>query len=251
MARPKITPRHIIKNCPTCKLDFEIDWLLRNRRTFCSKKCSTNNPDIIKKNIEKTKITFMNKYGGHPMTTNPDTKIKLANTMVSKYGVKYYSQSEDYNPKIKATKLKLHGNENYRNWDKIKETLLSKYGVDNIANNSEILKIRTQSHKISYFDKLINTLNSNGVVPLFTVEDFIGHHWKNIYKFKCIKCNYIFESSLFQTPSSIYCEKCDPDKKKTMENEIFEFLSSLSPQLLITRHDRTILNGKELDFYLT
>lgn len=249
MARPKTLPLLITKNCPTCKLDFNVSYYLRNKRTFCSKKCSNSNISNIKNKIEKTKLTFISKYGGHPMATNPETKLKLKNSLLNKYGVEYYSQSAEYTPKIKATKLKLHGDENYRNWDKIKETLLLRYGVDNIANNPEFLEIRTNSHKISYFNKLIDTLKINKIDPLFTIDDFIGHHWTNLYKFKCLKCDYVFESSLFRTPSSIYCEKCNPDKKKTMENEIFDFLTSLVPPLLITRHDRTILNGKELDFY--
>jgi rubrerythrin len=249
MARPKLTPTHITKNCPTCKLDFKVDWLLRNRRVFCSKKCSNNNPINIKNKIENTEKTFIKKYGGYPMATNPETKMRLANTMMSKYGVEHFPQSELFNIQLKKTKLEKHGNENYQSWDKIKETLMSRYGVNNIANHAETLERRTKSHKISYFNKLIDTLKTNGIIPLFTIDDFIGHHWTNIYKFKCLKCGYVFESSLFQTPSSIYCEKCDPDKKKTMENDIFDFLTSLVPPLLITRHDRAVLNGKELDFY--
>jgi hypothetical protein len=50
--------------------------------------------------------------------------------------------------------------------------------------------------------------------------------------------------------NSLCCEKCNPEKRKTWENSFFEFLTSLTPQLLITRRDRTILYGKELDFYL-
>ena len=250
MARHKITPQFITKNCPTCKLDFNINWLLRNRRTFCSKKCASNNPNIIKKNIEGQLKTFNEKYGGHPMITNPQTKINLEHSLFEKYGVKHYSQHKDWNSKIQSTKLKLYGDKNYINWNKIKSTILSKYGVDNPLKNKDIrIKVKN-TNKTKYFNRIRTILINNKINPLFSIDNIINRHWNEKYRFQCLKCDYIFENSLYKVPTSIYCEKCDPDKKKTLENEIFDFLASLQPPLLVNRRDRTILNGKELDFYI-
>lgn len=250
MARPKTLPTFITKNCPTCKLDFNVSYYLRKIQFFCSKKCACNNPDTIKKNKEGQLKTFSVKYGGHPMISNPETKNQLKKSLIEKYGVEHYSQHKDWNNKVRETKLKLHGDENYRNWDKIKETLTIKYGVDNILKHKETRSIIQETKKNDYFNRMLSELDRNKIKPLFGIDKFYGNSPKFKNRFQCLKCDYIFEMSLSNPPCSIYCEKCDPDKKKTMENEIFEFLNTLSPQLLITRHDRTILNGKKLDFYL-
>jgi hypothetical protein len=124
MARLKLLPNTITKTCPTCKLNFNIHYYLRNQRTYCSHKCASNNTDVIKKNITNSKKTFLTKYGGHPMSIR-----------------------------------KLH---------------------------TPLINIKT-------------TTDTRSIIEL--------------------------------------------------ENDIFDFLNSLVPPLLITRHDRTVLNGKELDFY--
>lgn len=248
MGRPKINPDTIEKTCPTCKLQFVIEYRLRNRRTYCSKKCSGNNPEVIKKIVESQAKTFTEKYGMHPMKTNA-TKEKLKESVMKKHGVEWISKKDGWYDTIKENNLIKYGIEHYNNVDKRKQTCIEKYGVDNPTKSPEILNSIIKTKHNFHYDYLKQLYLTNNITLLFNKEDYDGYHFTKKYKFQCIKCNYIFESSVYNL-EKIFCEKCDPDRKDTLENSFFEFLSSLSPATIIKRHDRSILYGKELDFYL-
>lgn len=249
MARPKLNPTTVEKICKTCKKPFIISFYLRNRRVYCSKSCANHDPEIVAKMITSQNKTFNEKYGTHPMKTDP-TKERLKASMQKKYGVDWISKSENWYNKVKQTNLKKYGVENYNNLEQIKKTCIARYGVDNATKYEEIKNSINDTKRNNHYNFLFEYCKSNNIDVLFDKTDYVGYKWVNKYKFKCTKCNYIFESPICDTFGHLFCEKCDPDKKKTLENELFEFLSSLNPSLLIRRHDRTILYGKELDFLL-
>lgn len=56
------------------------------------------------------------------------------------FGVKNVYQIEKTKKKSKKTKNKKYGNQNYRNDNKIKQTCLKRYGVENPAQNKEIFE---------------------------------------------------------------------------------------------------------------
>lgn len=248
MPRIKTLPDLITKNCPICKKNFDISFYLRNKRTYCSKSCANHDPKIIKKMIGSQNKTFSENYGMHPMKTD-NTKNNLKLSIQNKYGVDWISKSSGWYDKVKKNNIKKYGIEIYNNREQSKITCLQKYGVNNALKIPCIVEIIKNKNKLNYFNRVKSVLEFNKIKPLFDVYNISNRHWTEKYNFKCLNCNYIFEHALHKIPNSIYCEKCNPDRKKTLENELFEFLSSLQPSLLITRHDRTILHGKELDFY--
>jgi len=73
--------------------------------------------------------------------------------------------------------------------------------------------------------------------------------FQNTYKFRCNKCSNTFDSTVY-VPNNVFCELCYPDKKNTGEKSLLDFLNSELNGKLISRNNRTILNGKELDFYI-
>lgn len=248
MSRPKINPETCEKTCPTCLKNFTIAYVLRNRRTYCSKQCSNNSPEIIEKKKLAQQNTFQQKYGMHPMKTEK-TKDNLRKSIKQKYGVDWISSSGGWYEKVKKNNLIKYGVEHYNNSEQSKKTCIERYGVDNPTKSKIIIDNISETKRKNHYEYLKNFSKTNNLEMLFSYENYSGYHFSNIYKFKCCKCNYIFENSVYNL-NSLFCEKCDPDKKKTLENSFFEFLSSLTPSLLITRRDRTILYGKELDFYL-
>jgi hypothetical protein len=249
MGRPKLNPDTIKKICPMCNLEFEVSFYLRNRRTYCSKKCSNNDPVVINKMISSQFDVFQKKYGMHPMKTDK-TKENLKKSVMEKHGVDWISKKEGWYDKIKENNIKKHGLESFNNREKSKQTCLQKYGVDNPSKYKEIMDSINQTKLTIHYNSLKEYCQSNNLLVLFDRLNYIGYEYKNKYLFKCTKCNYVFEVPINNSFGHLYCEKCDPDKKLTLENSFFDFLSSLTPPVLIKRHDRTILYGKELDFYL-
>ena len=151
--KKKVPP--LQKTCPVCSAEFTTDK--RHNRVTCSVSCQ-------------------NKYIQLPEHTNR-VQESLKKTMLKKHGVVHNSQMKDFAQKIKATKLKNHGDENYVNTEKskqtkqkkygdehynntvkFKKTCLKKYGVDNPSKVDEITD-RATATKISKFGpkKISNT----------------------------------------------------------------------------------------------
>lgn len=83
----------------------------RGYKKFCSKKCQNeyvaSNPERIKK-------------------ANKTTKERNK----KKYGVDWYTQTNEFKEKSGKTNLEIHGDKNYNNMNKNRETCLKRYNVD-------------------------------------------------------------------------------------------------------------------------
>jgi endogenous inhibitor of DNA gyrase (YacG/DUF329 family) len=247
MARSKNLKNWLQINCKHCSSLFECR--ISKPRLFCSKKCSNNDLSTKQKIIDSQKKTFDEKYGGHPMTTD-EVKTNFKSSLYNKYGVDSYSKLPDFKLKVKKTLLERYGDENYSNVDKIKSTMMERYGVDNAAKLKSVVDKRTNTKKSNHYDFLVNYCNSNNLEFICSEEEYKGYHFTNIYKFNCKVCNKNFESTVYNL-NNLFCDYCYPEKITTVENQFYKFLQdTLSKETIIKRNDRTILNGKELDFYI-
>ena len=199
--------------------------------------------------ISSQNETFTKKYGMHPMKTDA-TKENLRITFRKKYGVDWGSQADGWYDKVKQTNLKRYGVEHYNNTEQRKETCIKRYGVNNPTKYPDIREKVDESKRTIHYNYIVSQCFANGIKPLFNRDQYVGYDYDIKYRFQCMKCGYIFDMTLYNSPDGVFCEKCNPDRKQTFENGFFDFLSSLVPPLIIRRHDRTILYGKELDFYL-
>ena len=86
-------------------------------------------------------------------------------------------------------------------------------------------------------------------IPLFNIEVYSGTNYDFMYKFKHIKCGNTFKANLTNGKMP-RCPKCYPIIAGTSkgEQEILSFIISFG--IKTKQHDRTILNGKELDIYI-
>jgi hypothetical protein len=267
MPRKNDPASEIHSNCPTCKKDFV--YKRYKPKVYCSKKCSTNSPEVKEKNRTMVAESFMRKYGGHPMAVNDSTKDKLKNTLVQLYGVEHYSQTTDFGVKSKKTRLDRYGSENYNNVDKMKETCLNKYGVDNFRKTDEYKKqyektcqkkygtphaSQTQeykdSHKKNMFLKFLSSGRFENFVNKFSPDEYLGvtPRFNKKYSFECKRCHGI-ESHDISNGKSVRCSKCD----KTMSNfqtEVVEYIRSMLPTDPIVINNRAILSPQELDIYI-
>jgi hypothetical protein len=250
MSRPKNNPDFVKKICKQCNIAYSVSFYKRKKSTYCSKKCSNANIDVLNKMRESQSKTYDEKYGGlHPMQTE-ETKVNFKKSILNKYGVTSYSKLKEYNEKVKKTKLKRYNNEKYTNLEKIKSTCLEKYGVDNVMKCNIIRdKINSKTKQFRY-EFLKNYCTSRNIEILFSEVEYIGYSFKNKYKFLCKTCSKQFETDVYRL-NHIFCNYCNPVDKDTIENEIYLFVKSIvAGDVIIKRKDRTILNGKELDIYI-
>jgi len=247
MARPRKNPLTVEKFCPTCKKSFVVPYQ-KKHQTFCSRSCSNHSPLVLEKIKQGQERTYHEKYGGtHPMT-HESVKEKFKATMQRLHGVDWYGQSPEHRQKVKATKKKRYGDENYTNREQAKQTCLERYGVDNICKSEEIMNRRIQARRESHYAFLKDFCEKENLIPMFSLSEYQGYHFSFCYKFACKKCSHVFESTVYNL-DNLFCEKCNPNRSATLENTFFDFLTSCGAGV-IKRRDRTILYGKELDFLI-
>ena len=267
MARPRKNPLTIDKICPTCNKTFTIDYRLRNRRRFCSKICSNNNPEVIEKIKNSQNKTFQEKYGGHPMATNNPTVEKFKSSIFKNYGNDYFTNY--LVKKSKETNLLKYGNENYNNKEKSKQTCLKKYGVENYVYTDEYKEksrqtclkkygtefpsqadIYKKKYKNTIWQRFLETGRFDNFTPLFDIKTYNGVLNKQKYFFKCDRCGQTIVCFLHAGKFPI-CFKCDKDNASIYQKEIYDFLKQeLGNNEIILTNERTILYPKELDIYI-
>lgn len=245
--------------------------------TFCSRKCM-NESSITKEkrytstmksqggigfasNKIATKIrhTNLTRYGHENPTQDKVVAAKISSswklvnketllekrqtTNIEKYGVKYHQQNPKQKEKIKDALINNHGGIGFASntiANKIKHTNLRRYGHENVMSNKDIQQKHKTSMKTIYgvhniselgndaWNHFKNTFNENTfelTMSLKEMERYYGVRYYTISKF-LQQFGYTFSTI------------------SSYEQE----LRNLLPNEFIF-NDRTILNGKELDFY--
>jgi len=221
----------------------------KRKQTFL-KKYGVENPFQLDSVRQKAKQTLLERYGVDNALKSDSVKEKVKKTCLLKYGTESPLQNEQVKEKVRQTNLKKYGvpytfqSEEIRK--KGKETLLKKYGVDNISKLKVISEIKRFKETEKFLPKLKEYCDKNDLI--FLSESYIGV-WKdknqciaNKYKFKCKKCGYEFESTL---RSIIRCPRCSGSNE---EKELINFLEENNNKVVV--HDRSILDGKELDIFI-
>jgi len=206
------------KKCLNCgdNTTFK-ETLAKGYNDFCSLKCANAsgllNDRVVKSNLEK-------------------------------HGVEYYSMHENFVSKVKATKLKRYGSENYNNITKSLETKEEKYGDKNYTNKTKAI-LTNRKNLLDKFD----TMTSDKVVKY-------GLNDSNI-TLSCSTCNNNYEiySGLFKYRTSVKvkpCTICNPikDTNSIQEKELFKFIKEILPNEVILEKDRKIIPPFELDIFI-
>lgn len=218
-----------INECPVCPVCGKKLKFLKSKRRYqnhCSIKCANN--DLIKK--EKVIKTNLDRYGCKSIfCKNSPIRKKIEEIMINKYGEKTPMQTEIFRIKSKQTKLEKYGNEYYsgdrdqanktaierygsaRNFKKIKETMLNKYGKESFLATEYINKIRNNKEiqeKIQNTKKINHTFNTSKsenesyklLINKFGINDVLRQYKSNLYPWNCdfyipsldlyIECNY-------------------------------------------------------------
>ena len=145
---------------------------------------------------------------------------------------------------------------------KRKETWVNKYGVDNVSKSTLIQdkrkdtmskkdytlsRARQQEKMEDYgYEQVIDRLSSI-VTPLFTREEYIGCFRHNFYKWKCVKCNAIFEGHV-DYGNEPRCPTCYPNTKSLAELEIKQWIEEYG--ITVISGARNIVDPYILDIWL-
>ena len=253
MARPKKNPDFATLLCKSCKQSFSVKWPKRNIQIFCSKTCAATDPNVKEKNRVGVAKTFQEKYGGHAMQTK-ETMSRFKKSMKEKYGKESALQVQSIFDKSRRTTFENHGVENVfsRNSPirkKIVDGWIEKYGVDNPGKSSEVIRKRSKTKQDNHFAELNIIFAKENLSWIINDNEYEGYHFSKRYKFQCKTCNHTFESTVY-VPNDVFCEVCFPKRKQSGENTLLEFLNTELNGKVIDRHNRTILDGKELDFFI-
>jgi len=229
-------------------------------------------------NSEKAKKTCLDKYGVDNVSKSKDVIEKIKTTNKEKFGVEWSFQSDEIKLKIKSTNIERYGVENPSQSktirDKVIETVSEKYGCDNVFKNELIKKKIYDTNMTLYGSKIpvnspqlketskikrretaLNELRSNPKISehvSILIEDgkYISTDRENKYKFKCNKCNTVFEDHVDggHIPRCLICNPYINGYSK-MEKEVFEYLKGLLQSEEVKEKDRSLING-ELDIVI-
>jgi hypothetical protein len=141
--------------CCECGGETKFERFGTGYRTYCSMSCKSKNV-LVK---EKVKKTFIEKYGGHPMT-NDKVKGRVENTNLERYGHKSHLKSEKIKQKIESTNLDKYGVkrplESKEIQDKTKDTMIKNHGVSHGLQSDKIRKKTFNSY-----------INNNNIQDVF------------------------------------------------------------------------------------
>lgn len=202
----------------------------------------------------KSKETLLKKYGVSHNSYNPETVEKRKKTCLKNYGVTSPLKSEKCKEKFKNTMMSRYGVKNPTQSKKMRrkteKTNLRKYGVKNVFQSEQIKEKINITRRKMMFEKLITSDRLKSLcVPHFDISEYDGVDEGRQYFWRCIKCNSIFQDHI-DNGRVPRCYHCFPKIKgrSNIEKEIEIFCRQYFSN--ITKHNRTILNGKELDIYL-
>lgn len=263
--------------CIVCKSKHQrFQKLYIGYQNTCSSKCSNiqkygvDNPAKAKSVIEKTRKTMIKKYGGY----GASSKILLEKrnkTIQEKYGCNY-QETNDYKNKCKATNLEKYGSEFYTlsndYFEKIEKTKLEKYNglhwnqtndakevYRNIFYNENRSEKTGLGQRNSFYDKLKVELDKKFEL-LFSKEEYKAHrnldlNKPNYYKFKCLKCGFIFEESLINyRRDGIYCRSCESHSRSHAQHVFFQYISQKYNNLYFMQDIvGKLSNKRELDIF--
>lgn len=262
-----------ISEPPKCYCGNDLEFLSKLKnitpyggwRTYCSKKCVYNSPEVK----EKRKKTTLEKYGVESFShiqerihrTDEQKKsanIKRQQTHMKKYGVDHYSKTTEYLEKRKNTNLERYGVENtYRlsepnSWfstDAGKEWLQSDKNPSKRPETQKQWKLKRLSARVND-ENFIAALMSNNKETFLTYIDSIATEDDNRFTLsKKIGISYSYLNNIFRM-YDMYDHYTSPNNYSVSNGEmqLYEYVKSLGVKCIPSH--RKLLDGYEVDVFI-
>jgi len=265
--------------CRSCKLKknnqekygvdnvFQLEETKEKSRKTCMKKYGVEYISQSNKTKDKIKQISIEKYGVNHFTQNDNIKNKQKQTNLEKYGVENPSQSIEIKKKkennwlikndeekesilkkrIKTNQIKYNSDHIFTNdffKERIKQTNLEKYGVENPSLNKKVSQ------------KIISSLKETLLSKQFENIDNLINVQGDIFLIKCDACGDEFKilNSLFykrRESNTLICTNCNPVSKNVSGKEI-QLLNFIKDNYngTIIENSKKIISPLELDIYL-
>lgn len=192
--------------------------------------------------IKSEKTSLINWGFKNPMQSE-EVKDKLRNSILNKYGVSWYSKTDEWLVKFKKTSLERYGFDNPSKSPEIIDDIKNK-NIDFIK--SPIFREKSKKKKQrNTWKKYASLLPNSYCVDSYNTDVFKITH-------DCGETFEIVKGLLYNRlkTDSIICLNCNPIdiKSSSFEIEIGIFLDSLN--INFEKRNRSILDGLELDYFL-
>lgn len=248
-------------------IGFSREGAVEHLKEVSKERYGTEFPTQSEEVKEQIKQTNLNKYGTTNPASSPDIRSKIVITSRKKYGASSYFASELGKSEIKKSVQEKYGVDNVfqaaETKDKIKDTLQDKYGVDNPMKSEELKKKAQDTNVARYGDvwwgssetgikaRMSDPSKYNEFIKFTSnVEDYLK-------QFEEAPTYYQLALKLGVTTTAVSkyvlesgCQSYISYNKSTMEQEVYDFLKSIDPDIDIIRNDRTRIAPMELDLYL-
>jgi len=258
--RPEIIKETIKKRIESNLKKYGVDNAAKSNeikektKQTCLKKYGVISPTLVKEIHQKQINTNLEKYGVKNPQQNKEIQKKQQETLFKNYGVTVPLKNNEIKEKIKQTCLEKYGVNNIAKLEeikeKIKQTCLEKYGVNNPLLYGPIKDKMINGILKKHYNKILKNIKYSNIIFLFSENQYFGNiSYKTKYPFQCKICNTFFEDTLISGHIP-RCPNCYPPKLFYKENLLFDYLVSILPLEIIEKHNRNILDNKELDIYI-
>lgn len=265
--------------CPVCGKQVKIKDMSKGPQA-CSKACRQKLIEQVslerygdkvvansKHGREKAKQTNQEKYGVSNPASNPDVRSKIVITSRKKYGASSYFASELGKSEIKKSVQEKYGVDNVFQADgiedKIKDTLQDEYGVDNPMKSEELKKKAQDTNVARCGDvwwgsseadikaRMSDPSKYNEFVKFTSnVEDYLKQFEEALTYYQLALKLGVTTTAVSKYVLENGCQSYVSYNKSTMEQDVYDFLKSIGPDINIVRNDRTVIAPMKLDLYL-
>lgn len=189
------------------------------------------------------------KYGTESTLSLPEVRNKIRTTNITRYGHQVAVHGAQQKQQIKLNTLNKFGVEHHfqRNdvKEKTKQQFISSFGVEHPALTDAWHSTRMPAYRKTIFIKICKRLETRGLFPNFTEQDFIGVNHR--YRFLC-RCGNIFTSTLING-NIPRCLTCRPIRYGKKQLEVFQFIQEIYEGEILY-NDRLAISPKELDILI-
>ena len=248
------------RKCAICGNKFEVTkyhLTAKDAKTTCSKKCSA----------ELRKRTNIQKYGGLAPAASEAVRNKMEQTNLDRYGVKHAAQSEQFKAKAEQTSLDRYGVRHYAQTDEGKQKLSDRWKDEKFKEQVTANRLATNIERYG-FENPMQSLEVRSKCSESKMTD--SSKSEQFSAFKQDARSFIISLNLDHRPTIqeltkytgvndstvgcyIHVHKCEDliqEKVSVMEQEVIDFLISISPDIEISHCDRSIITPYEIDIYL-
>lgn len=259
-----------LNDIPKCKnndCDNVVKFINSSRgyRTYCSKRCTSSDPNIKKskelKSIKKYGTTHPSKskevkqkiiktnndiYGGNSPMNNKHIIEKSKKTLLKNHGIENPSKSKE----IQEKRIKSFKKSNYK--ESYKKTSIEKYGVEHPWMDRKIHKKTIDHFYKDYKERIIKKLSDRYTFIDFDKSEGISTN----LVFKCNECINDFKILPYQFYHRVnnnlpICTKCYPisENSSISQIELYNFIRENYKGEII-QNDKREIKPNEIDIYL-